>query len=250
MFYTIYKITNLRNNKIYIGQHITDDLNDAYMGSGKNIDRAKAKYGIKNFKKEILFVFDNEDDMNEKEKELVTEEFCVRDDTYNIVPGGFGNWTHINKNWNDIHKNRKHTVQILKERNDGSYEAYCNAISNGIKGKSKSEEHRKNISKSRKQVFKIDHQKSVKNASNLFKKVIGTVWVTDGINNKRIKEEDLSQFPDWQIGRSNMKNKGTLWVHHPETKDRKMVNNEKYLELQKIGYIKGVGARSSRTNKK
>lgn len=33
-FYGIYKITNKVNGKMYIGQHITDDLDDGYLGSG------------------------------------------------------------------------------------------------------------------------------------------------------------------------------------------------------------------------
>ena len=36
-YYYIYQITNLVNNKIYVGVHKTKDLNDGYMGSGKVI---------------------------------------------------------------------------------------------------------------------------------------------------------------------------------------------------------------------
>jgi hypothetical protein len=98
MFYTIYKITNLIDGKVYIGKHQTKDLNDGYMGSGKFIRRAIAKHGIKNFRKEILFQFDNEVNMNVKETELVTEEFCLREDTYNLCVGGNGGFSYINLN--------------------------------------------------------------------------------------------------------------------------------------------------------
>jgi dissimilatory sulfite reductase (desulfoviridin) alpha/beta subunit len=66
MFYTIYKTTNLVNGKIYIGKHQTKDPHDNYLGSGKQLGYAIKKYGIENFKKEILFVFDNEAEMNVK----------------------------------------------------------------------------------------------------------------------------------------------------------------------------------------
>ena len=38
--YLIYKITNLVNDKFYIGKHITDNIEDNYFGSGINVKRA------------------------------------------------------------------------------------------------------------------------------------------------------------------------------------------------------------------
>lgn len=86
--YLVYKTTCLLNGKIYIGQHQTYDINDDYLGSGRLLTEDIKKFGRKNFKREILFDFDNFEDMDAKEKELVTEKFIARDDTYNIRLGG------------------------------------------------------------------------------------------------------------------------------------------------------------------
>lgn len=87
-YHTVYKITNLFNNKIYIGYHSTNNLDDGYMGSGLRIKRLVLKYGKDSFKKDVLHIFENEQEMIDKEIELLTPEFLARDDTYNIVPGG------------------------------------------------------------------------------------------------------------------------------------------------------------------
>ncbi len=49
MHYLIYKVTNLINNKIYIGAHKTENLNDSYMGSGKYIKLAIKKIWYRKF---------------------------------------------------------------------------------------------------------------------------------------------------------------------------------------------------------
>lgn len=94
MYYTIYRITNKVNDKFYIGMHKTTNLDDGYMGSGKLITRAIKKHGIENFTKEILYVFDNEEDMKNKEKELVV----LNEMSYNLCEGGKGGWSYVNRN--------------------------------------------------------------------------------------------------------------------------------------------------------
>lgn len=97
MFYTVYKTTHLPSGKIYIGMHTTAKTDDGYLGSGKLIARAIKKYGRDAFSKEVLFVFATPEEMIAKEKELVTEGFVLRDDTYNLNVGGDGGWHHANQ---------------------------------------------------------------------------------------------------------------------------------------------------------
>ena len=83
-----YKITNLINNHYYYGVHSTDNLNDGYMGSGKRLGLAIKKYGIENFKKEIIKLCNNRDEAYELEEKYVTESLIKSNDCYNIILGG------------------------------------------------------------------------------------------------------------------------------------------------------------------
>lgn len=95
-FYILYRVTNNLNGKIYVGVHKTKNLDDGYMGSGKVINAAIAKYGIENFTRVILEQFENSTAMYTREKEVVTDEFLAREDTYNLRRGGHGGFDYIN----------------------------------------------------------------------------------------------------------------------------------------------------------
>jgi hypothetical protein len=126
----VYKITNLINNKLYIGIHSTDNLNDRYFGSGRALKNAIKKYGRKNFKKEILFNFKTRDEALKKEAELVTKEVVENRDFYNLISGGKGNvyiseetrqlWSKQRKGRNtpNMIKGNKELVERKKQNGD------------------------------------------------------------------------------------------------------------------------------------
>ncbi len=85
----IYITTNLINNKIYIGQDKHN--NPKYYGSGLVIEKAIKKYGINNFKKEILEFCTDQDDLNNKEKYWIKFYNSIdKNIGYNISEGGQG----------------------------------------------------------------------------------------------------------------------------------------------------------------
>jgi len=113
-YYTIYQTTNLINNKIYIGMHVTQSLTDNYLGSGVKLKKAIKKYGKENFKKEILFIFNNFADMQQKEIEIINEEFVKSRHTYNVQLGGKGSWHYVNTTGlNGTRKGVERRMQLL-----------------------------------------------------------------------------------------------------------------------------------------
>lgn len=129
MFYTIYKTTNLVNNRFYIGKHQTKNPNDSYLGSGLELQRAILKYGKANFRKDVLHIFQTEDQMNNKEIELVTEELCNDPLSYNIRLGGEGGWNYVHRNsLANPKKGNEHRNVRMKEllADPEYYSKFCN----------------------------------------------------------------------------------------------------------------------------
>ena len=211
MVHTIYKITNKVNGKIYIGKHscYSIDEEDDYMGSGKLIKKSIEKYGIENFKKEILFVFDDEIMAYEKEKEIVNEEFLKREDVYNLIIGG-DSFFAINSNEElRIEKNKRAAISMNRIIwNDPEFRK---------RSKNRMIEQNKNLhllgilkapdwtGKKHKEETKIkigyknsESQKGYKNSQ------YGTCWIYHNeYGNKKIKKEELEEYLkyDWIKGR-------------------------------------------------
>lgn len=90
----IYQTTNTINGKTYIGRHSTDNLDDGYLGSGKEFRRDLKLLGKDSFNRIVLFDFPTPEEMIAKEIELLTEEYVNRDDNYNLGSGQGGLFTH------------------------------------------------------------------------------------------------------------------------------------------------------------
>ena len=81
----VYKITNLKNNKVYIGVRThPNPEQDTYMSSSNIIAKLIEIEGIENFKKEVLHVYSTRQEAEQKEKKYLTEEFCNDSNTYNV----------------------------------------------------------------------------------------------------------------------------------------------------------------------
>lgn len=151
-YFTVYKTTNNINGKYYIGCHKTYELHDGYLGSGKLIKKAIEKYGVESFSKTILHVYDTEEEMYQRERDIVTESFCLSDKTYNLKTGGEGSWSHINTSpMKDSH--RKAISNGLKERykeENHPWEKSQSKPTFGMLGKSHSKKSKELISENNK----------------------------------------------------------------------------------------------------
>lgn len=215
MFYTIYKTTNIINGKFYIGKHQTEDLKDGYIGSGKLLQRAIKKYGIENFHKEILYVCKSEKHMNTLEKILVVPDVEIN---YNLCDGGKGGFGYINRNPEKfLTPKRLKGLIPLKDRTEIQKQNWRNNVAKSKKKKSytlnqsasqkrryeENKSHWLGKKHSEKTLQKMRKSKNVGHQNSQY----GTCWITNGVENKKIKKEKL----DFWLSKGY--NKGRILPH-------------------------------------
>ena len=185
----LYKTTNILNGKFYIGIHSTSNLKDGYLGSGKRIKYSINKYGKENFKFEVLEFFENRELLIIKEKELVNSELLKDPNCLNLQEGGTSGFDYIkdfrmknpeyDKQWRIAQGNK-----LKKAHSEGKikYDTFT-----GRKHKSETIEKLK------------DHKKQVGSLNSQY----GTMWITNGIENKKIIKTEV--IPEgWYIGRGKV----------------------------------------------
>jgi hypothetical protein len=87
-FHFVYITINLINNKKYVGDHSTTNLNDGYLGSGKLILSAIKKYGKNNFKREILEYCSSKQIAFDAQEKYIMSFNTLNPYGYNISPKG------------------------------------------------------------------------------------------------------------------------------------------------------------------
>lgn len=196
------------NNKIYVGCHQTSNLDDGYMGSGRRLAYAKRKYGLENFKKEILGVYETSDQMFEAEARIVDEKFLIREDVYNLTLGGNGGWQHHNRSPEHRHLRVKGAVNANRSEKRTKNPEWLKKVSDRIKrvhkegkinyatftGKTLSETHRRKIG-----TANAAHQAGVGNSN------FGKVWMfNDTLKQSRsVKQSEVEGLltSGWNRGR-------------------------------------------------
>lgn len=226
----------------YYGKHVTSNPNDSYLGSGVHLERAIKKYGREHFHKEIVCVCSSEQEMNEKEREIVTEELVRDRKCYNMMLGGEGGTT-----WKEGEHHSDETKQKLSEiaRNfweDPEYrEKTISSINEAKKEKliNNPEQARLDEEKRRRGISKAltglkhtyEHRKAISNGVRRYHQRMGhtpvrekrqfhcdistvsgkRVYVTNNKTELRIYIEELDWFLNngWRVGR-NPANKKSL----------------------------------------
>lgn len=208
-YHFIYKTTNLINGKFYIGMHSTSNLDDGYLGSGKRLRYSIGKYGIENFKLDVLEYCNSREELVEREKEIVDKVLLENTLCMNLKPGGNGGWKLING------------IELQLKGAIAGGKAYSLRLKSDIN-------FRKMISNMRSSELITQY----KNGSRKRKRVLG--W--EGKHHSIETKNHLSSKAKLRLG-LNTSQYGTCWIMNNECS--KKIKKEELPYYLSIGWIKG-----------
>lgn len=136
----IYKATNKKNGKIYIGQTVRS-LNERMAEHARHsltaFDKALQKYGIENFTIEQIDSASSIEELNLKEMQWIKHFDCIAPNGYNMCEGG-GNT-----------KGFHHKEESKRKMSEAKASSFC-GLGNPFFGKTHSDVSRKKMSEARK----------------------------------------------------------------------------------------------------
>lgn len=251
-YHYFYRIENIINGKYYYGIHSTNNLDDGYMGSGRNLKRDYKIYGKENFVKTIIKYFQSRELASEYESEMVSETCVLDENCYNMKIGGdfgttvgtilvkdysskflrvlpndkrleSGELIPVSKGMVPVYDKQSCSFKLVEREdyssNNDKYIHVCNGTiivkdKNGMatrvsfdderyingdlipfwRGRKHTQETKDKMSKTHKA---NNDQSGEKNSQ------FGTCWITNGVENKKIKKEDINIFLNkgWSKGR-------------------------------------------------
>lgn len=230
IYHYFYKITNCISNKYYYGIHSTNNLYDGYKGSGTALRTAYKKYGIDNFRMDILLFFNTREEAAEYESKIVNAELITDSNCYNIIQGGFNSYITNNSNSNYDHNLGKIWINNSIKNKIIDPKDLDNYLNNGWKlGEiHKSTKDKRVVSKpgySDRFIYKEELQNYISGgwilkgtSRNKGKKSFAKnqIWITDGSRQKRINKEELSKYTEtgWTKGVIQKTNKGRVRINN------------------------------------
>jgi hypothetical protein len=204
----LYKTTCLVTDRYYIGMHSTINLEDGYMGSGKRLRYSIRKYGKKNHIKEILKFFGSRELLIEAEKSIVNSDLIRDKMCMNLKEGGSGGLTGLNDE--TIRKIRKGASDFIyaKWQTEEFKEKMRKISSREMKKRHECGLVKYNTFTGRKHKPEtIEKLKGHKKQVGILNSQYGTMWITNGAENRKIKKEEV--IPEgWYKGRKLLKIKG------------------------------------------
>lgn len=213
----IYKITNLVNNKIYIGKDTTSD--PKYFGSGLLINRAFDKYGKDNFLKEVIDITEDYDELSMKEIYWISYYNSTdREIGYNISNGGDGGDTLSNHPELDLIREKISNGSLTKGK---TYEeVFGEKRAKEYKEKLSKSNSRHNLGKTYEELYSIEKSESIKkiisqntkDSWNEERKKRHSELAKDNIHNSLLSESSIiknreylnQRWSDWRENEVNV----------------------------------------------